>query len=288
MVQIADKRRKEEPMARTVIGLFETFAAAQSAVQDLVDSGFDRNQVSLVANDSRGEYRSVRAVSDDSASEGAGTGAVSGGLIGGVLGLLVGLGALAIPGIGPVLAAGPLAAAVGSVAAAAGTAAAGAGIGAAAGGILGALIGAGVPEDEAHAYAEGVRRGGTLVSVSAGDEQAEIAERIMARSGAVDIDARRREWRSAGWERFEPGAGIWEENTRLGTTRGTASGEATGAALGTPASPGEMVVGGAMGTLTGAGIGAPPDSAAERAAEQIEQDDPANAERSRRQQDPAP
>jgi hypothetical protein len=114
---------------------------------------------------------------------GAGIGAV----VGGLGGLLVGLGALAIPGIGPVLAAGPLAAALGALA--------GAGIGAAAGGLIGAMVDMGIPEDQAELYSEGVRRGATLVIVRASDERAEDAVRIMNQFNPIDINRRSEEWR---------------------------------------------------------------------------------------------
>src|SRR5262245_5552234 len=133
-------------MAKTVVGLFDTAAEAQSAVQDLVNSGFERNDISLIATDARGEYAREVGGTGSSAGEGAAAGAVGGGVLGGVLGLLVGAGALAIPGIGPALAAGPLAAALGSAGAGA---LVGAGVGAATGGIIGALVGAGIPEEDA-------------------------------------------------------------------------------------------------------------------------------------------
>jgi hypothetical protein len=276
-------------MARTVIGVFDTVQAAEATIQDLADKGIDRSHISIVANDAAGKYRDTKAVGESRAAEDAGKGAVGGGVLGGVLGLLVGLGALAIPGIGPVLAAGPLAAAAGTAAAAIGTAAAGAGIGAAAGGLLGALVGAGVPEEHAHVYAESVRRGGTLVSVHPeNDYQTDLAQRIMNENHAIDIEARRREWSSAGWERFDPEAGTWEERTRLGTERGPASGEATGAALGTPLNPGTMVVGGATGTIIGPGISGAPGTPDDVVNRQLEEDDPAYAERSIRKNDPAP
>lgn len=185
-------------MTKTIVGLFDTFGEAQSVVQDLVDGGFDRSRISVVANDSKGEYANS-GDGHSEAADGAGAGAVTGTVAGGVLGLLVGVGALAIPGVGPVLAAGPLAAALGSTAL-------GAGIGAAAGGLLGGLIGAGVPEDDANYYAEGVRRGGTLVTVSSTDELADSAYDIMQRHGAVDIDERGAEWKSSGWSRFDNNA----------------------------------------------------------------------------------
>jgi hypothetical protein len=190
-------------MARPIVGLFESHAHAQQAVNDLTASGVRREDISLIASDTRGEYS--RSVNDEAQTgEGAVTGAVGGGVLGGLVGLLIGVGALAIPGIGPIVAAGPLAAALG---AAGTTAAVGAGIGAASGGLLGALVGAGIPEDEAHLYAEGVRRGRTLVSVSTNDASSGTIAGILQRNGAADINALGSEWRQSGWSRFDPDAG---------------------------------------------------------------------------------
>jgi hypothetical protein len=98
-----------------------------------------------------------------------------------------------------VLAAGPLAGAIGTITAAAGATALGAGIGAAAGGLLGGLMGAGVPEEDARAYVEGVRRGGTLLTVNASDVEADDVREIMVRNGAIDMGRRADEWRAGGW-----------------------------------------------------------------------------------------
>jgi hypothetical protein len=259
-------------MAKTVIGLFDTFSEAQSVVQELVNSGFSRNDISLLANDARGEYANMRTVGDEggSAAEGAGAGAVGGGVLGGVLGLLVGVGALAIPGIGPVLAAGPLAAALGTAGA---STLVGAGIGAAAGGVIGALVGAGIPEEDASFYAEGVRRGGTLVMVKSSDEMAQSAYDIMRRYGAVDVDERSGTWRQSGWDRFDPNAkpytgstdidDKWARSSKLGTAGGTVAGAATGAAIGSVGGPVGTAIGGVAGAVTGAGIGAAGDVAGE-------------------------
>ena len=185
-------------MAQTIAGLFDTRNEAQRAVQDLIDNGVRANDISIVAQDEHGEISRARG---DEAADAAGTGAVSGGLLGGALGLLVGIGALAIPGIGPVIAAGPLAAAIGS--AGAGTLV-GAATGAAAGGLLGALVGAGIPEEEAHVYAEGVRRGGTLVTVSSNDVTASTITTILRNNGSVDTERRSGDWRRSGWNQFDP------------------------------------------------------------------------------------
>jgi uncharacterized protein (TIGR02271 family) len=182
-------------MAKTVIGLFDSMSEAREVVQELIHSGFRSDDISIVSREN-GEYVTERG---EDRTSGAAMGAGAGAAVGGLGGLLVGLSALAIPGVGPVIAAGPLA-----------TTLAGAGVGAAAGGILGALTDLGVPEQEAHYYAEGVRRGGALVSVETDDHMAERAAEIMGRYGAVDIDARVKHWREGGWTRFDPNTGPYE------------------------------------------------------------------------------
>ena len=180
-------------MARTIVALFETADEAQAAVEDLIASGVSVDAISLVVADIRGEYRTYTGAGETKAKEVAATGAISGGVLGGLLGLLVGIGALAIPGIGPVVAAGPLAATL-----------LGVGVGAATGGLIGALVGLGIPEEDANIYAEGVRRGGALVAVRTDDVLADRVKDIFARHHPVDIKARAAEWRQAGWERFDP------------------------------------------------------------------------------------
>jgi uncharacterized protein (TIGR02271 family) len=135
----------------------------------------------------------------DDTAKGAGIGAA----IGGLGGLLLGLGALAIPGIGPVIAAGPIAAAL-----------AGAGIGAVTGGIIGALVDLGIPEESAHVYAESVRRGNVLVAAQVEDMRADEATRIMERSGLIDIERESQSWRSSGWNRFDDSDTSYMDTTR--------------------------------------------------------------------------
>ncbi|HXE56620.1 MAG TPA: hypothetical protein VNK43_01350 [Gemmatimonadales bacterium] len=163
-----------------VAGLFPDRTGAEAAIRALKSVGFTDAEigVALRDRDERGEL--IQEAGGTKVGQRAATGAVSGGVLGGVLGLLVGVGALAIPGIGPVVAGGALASAFGVVG---GTAAAGAGIGAATGGILGALIGMGIPEEEARRFETGVRAGGILLTVRAGGRSAEAAE-IMERYGA--------------------------------------------------------------------------------------------------------
>jgi uncharacterized protein (TIGR02271 family) len=110
------------------------------------------------------------------------------------------LGALAIPGIGPVIAAGPLAAAL-----------AGAGVGAVTGGIIGALIDLGVPEESAHVYAESVRRGNILVAAQVDDNRVQEATRIMQHANLIDIEREATGWRASGWSRFDDSATTIDE-----------------------------------------------------------------------------
>lgn len=174
---------------RTVTGLFDTYDHAASAVRSLKDAGIASDDISVVANNASG---TVHEHIDDDEGGGAATGAGLGVATGGGIGLLAGLGALAIPGIGPVIAGGWLL-----------TTAVGAAIGLATGGIVGALLKAGVSEDDAHVYAEGIRRGGTLVTARVDDARAEAADAILRNSNGVDIAARRTEYASEGWDRFD-------------------------------------------------------------------------------------
>ncbi|RYE09234.1 MAG: hypothetical protein EOP22_09950 [Hyphomicrobiales bacterium] len=177
---------------RTITALFDTYDHAASAVRAVKDAGIASGDVSIIANNAGGDVPNDEIDAGESAAAGAGVGAVAGG----GAGLLAGLGTIAIPGIGPVIAGGwLLATAVGALA--------GAAVGGAAGGLLGALANAGVPEEEAHIYAEGVRRGGTLVSVRADDDRADTVAAILRNSAGVDIDARRRDYLAEGWNGFD-------------------------------------------------------------------------------------
>ena len=150
-------------MTVTISRLYDNHKDAQQAVQRLESAGVPHADISIVANNSDSWFNTDKKVDRDrdgvdDRAEGAGKGAGIGAGVGGTAGLLAGLGLLAIPGLGPVVAAGWLAAT-----------AVGAAAGAATGGIVGALTEAGVSAEDAHAYAEGVRRGGTLVSARVAD-----------------------------------------------------------------------------------------------------------------------
>lgn len=204
-------------MAKTVVGLFDERSDAEAAVRDLENIGFTHDHVSIVASDrsvgatgaTDSGYTMAAGETVDAAATGAGTGAVAGTAIGGTVGLLAGLGALAIPGFGPVLAAGPLIAAITG-------AGIGAATGAAAGGLIGALTEAGVPEEHAGYYEEGVRRGGTLVTVTTDDNRADLAVEVMNRHNVVDIERRSQEYRAAGYQTGAAGAASAEDNIDRG------------------------------------------------------------------------
>jgi uncharacterized protein (TIGR02271 family) len=180
-------------MAKTVVGLMDNHDQAQAVIRDLTSScGCERSDIGLMTRGSAGE--AATDVERDQHVAGAARGASAGAVFGGLLGLVASAASLTVPGLGPLLAAGPLASALG-----------GAGIGLVAGGIIGGLTKLGVPEEEAHYYAEGVRRGGTLLTVHARDDAAaECAAEVMRRHVSTDIDERAAQWKQQGWSgRFE-------------------------------------------------------------------------------------
>lgn len=181
---------------RTVTGLYDNYDDARSAVKALENAGVPSDDISIVTNKANG----VDVEGQGShAAEGAGAGAGVGAVAGGAGGLLTGLGMLAIPGVGPVVAAGWLAAtAAGAVA--------GAVAGGAVGGIVGAMVKEGVPEDEANFYAEGIRRGGSVVTAKIDDSQVASAQSILSQSRPVDYSARRASYQEQGWNRFDESA----------------------------------------------------------------------------------
>jgi len=182
-------------MTTTLSSLYDDYSDATRTVQELEDAGIPHADISMVANRAASGY-----VEEPShAGAGAGTGATVGAVLGGGAGLLAGLGMLAIPGVGPVVAAGWLVAtAVGAVA--------GGGVGAASGGIIGSMTSAGVDERDAHVYAEGVRRGGTLVTARVPESQEATVAAIMRRNNPVDPTVRGTDYRNAGWTRFDESA----------------------------------------------------------------------------------
>lgn len=190
-------------MTITISALFDDYSTATRAVRDLEAAGLPSDDISIVANNADDWYRrdgDKRPTVDrdrdgvDDRVEGAEAGAGIGATVGGVVGLLAGLGLLAIPGIGPVVAAGWLA-----------STAAVAAVGAAGGGLIGALTQSGVSEKDAHVYAEGVRRGGTLVTARVPEADRGKYEGILSRS-AVRLHEREMAYRDSGWTRYDPAA----------------------------------------------------------------------------------
>lgn len=223
---------------KTIVGLYDNMHDAEEVITDLVQAGFDRSDISLMAADRWaddvgaatstgatvvGATQGGAVMAGPGAMSGANgttmtpdddivaptgdqlvsdvtTGAVTGVVVGGLTGVLLGLGVLAIPGFGPVLAAGPLVAGL-----------AGAGLGAAVGGLVGALVSWGVPPEEAELYAESVRRGSILVGVKTPDERAQQAVNVMNNHGPVDVERRSEYWRSSGWAGYDPDAPAWSD-----------------------------------------------------------------------------
>ncbi|HEY9011272.1 MAG TPA: hypothetical protein VIN06_09655 [Devosia sp.] len=184
-------------MTTTISRLYDRYSDAEQAVTRLESAGVPHSDISIVSNNSDNWYGSRSGKVDrdrdgvDDRAEGAGTGAGIGAGVGGAAGLLAGLGLLAIPGLGPVVAAGWLA-----------STAVGAAAGAATGGIVGALTEAGVSREDASRYAEGVRRGGTLVSAKVPDtDRARLDALLHDRS--VNLLERSTAWQKAGWSDFD-------------------------------------------------------------------------------------
>ncbi len=171
----------------TVVGLFRDQPSAERAIQSLKAAGFPERQIGVAVRD-RAQQEAITEGTGTQAAEGAATGAMSGGVVGGVIGLLAGVGALAIPGIGPIIAGGALASTL-----------AGAGIGAAAGGLLGALVGMGIPEEDARHFERGFQEGGVLVTVQAGARGTEA--RQVLHDSEADLGSMGRDFTSEGADR---------------------------------------------------------------------------------------
>lgn len=200
-------------MSKTITRLFDDYSDATAAVRALESFGIAHDDISIVANNAHGHHHTdghmdgrADGRADDRADDrnvddhgDVSRGTSTGALLGGTGGLLAGLGLLAIPGLGPIVAAGWLAAT-----------AVGAGIGAiggaATGSLVGALKNAGHTEEDANVYSEGVRRGGTLVSARVADDQAADAEAVLDRNKSVDASTRGSAYRQSGWTAFDADA----------------------------------------------------------------------------------
>ena len=165
-------------MAQTVVGLIENASEAERTVEELLRSGFERKHIGIISPEIGKEAAAALA------------GGSRGMVYGGLGGMLLGAIALAIPGIGPVIAAGPVLPLLGAV------------FGAIAGGLIGGLTSKEIPETDAHFYAEGLRRGGTLIIISAeNDGLAQSARETMKQHGAVEVQERVEQWAKKGWNR---------------------------------------------------------------------------------------
>ena len=207
-------------MSKTITRLFDNITDAKSSVSELESICIPHTDISIVGSSPEPGWTGRKdmtgheiaghnsmteapaaggVVSAHDAGKDAGTGAKLGGVVGGGAGLLAGLGMLAIPGIGPVVAGGWLiSTVVGAVV--------GAAAGGAAGSLVGSLIQAGVSENDAHVYAEGVRRGGALVSARVDEQRQAEAEAALQRFRGVDAETRGADYRASGWASFDPEA----------------------------------------------------------------------------------
>ncbi|OMF96164.1 hypothetical protein BK146_15015 [Paenibacillus sp. FSL R7-0333] len=173
-------------MNKKIVGVFHTEHEASRAIEDLKAHGFLTEDISVIARNKR----DVEAINDETGTkvpEGLATGAATGGLLGGVTGLLAGIGALAIPGIGPIIAAGPIAATLTGVAVGAGT-----------GGLVGGLIGLGIPEDEAASYDNYVDEGRILVMVDADISREKDVYTVFRNHNSANADRYMRDAGTAG------------------------------------------------------------------------------------------
>src|SRR5579862_9418950 len=162
-----------------VFGIYSTRVSVENAADSLVKAGFPTSDVSVLMPESLGGPKDMGTEKATKAPEGATAGVTAGGLIGGTLGVLAGVGLLAIPGLGPFIAAGPIMAGL-----------AGLGVGGAVGGFTGALIGMGIPEYEAKKYEGRLKKGGILFTVHCDtSDQIKRAKEIMERTGGEDISS---------------------------------------------------------------------------------------------------
>ncbi len=186
-------------------GIYANRAQAEQATDRFLASGFSNQDISVLMADKEGSQQFAHE-KNTKAPEGAATGVTAGGVVGGTLGLLAGFGALAIPGVGPLIAAGPIMAGL-----------AGLGIGGAVGGLIGALVGMGIPEYEAKRYEGRVKDGGILLSVHCDtSEEISRAKDLLRATGAEDI--------SSSGEKSVSSHGVEDDRVNTSTTRSTPMG----------------------------------------------------------------
>lgn len=186
-------------MHHTIIALYHSLEDARAATDELARGGYRREQISLIAQDAGSKYASFQAQAHPEAQQASDmadatmTGAGTGVMLGTALGLLVAGAALTVPGLGPIIAAGPVATLLA-------TTGAGALAGAAVGSAVGALTAMGVPDEDAALYAEGLRRGGALLTLQAPAAQVAPLTALLKRHDPIDIDEAGARWRAQGWD----------------------------------------------------------------------------------------
>jgi hypothetical protein len=191
-------------MTQTLTHVYADYSSAEQAVRELKGAGLGDSHIGIVASNADGWHKPGAASVDpkhdkdrdgkDDRSEGAATGSGLGAIAGGAAGVAAGLGMLAIPGVGPVVAAGWLASlAAGSVA------------GGAAGGIIGALVESGTSKENAALYAEAVRRGGAIVTAKVPDDEATKYKAILSKND-FDVSTRESAYRNSGWKGYDASA----------------------------------------------------------------------------------
>lgn len=186
----------------TIVAVYDDFDSANKAIQDLTNDGISRDDIGLAVNNGerKGEYSNIEKNVDQYEDVTGAQGGLFGAVTGGLAGAAVMLTAIVIPGVGPLIAAGPLVALLGGAAGAAigGTA------GAISGGVAASLIHLGISDDEAEYYAEAIKRGNALLTVTARDEnQASLISDILRRYEPVNLKRRVNEWREKGWQGFD-------------------------------------------------------------------------------------
>jgi hypothetical protein len=196
-------------MTKTLTRVYDDYASADATVRELKDAGLGDSHIGIVASNADGWHKPGGGNVDpshdkdrdgkDDRAEGAAAGSGIGAVAGGAAGIAAGLGMMAIPGIGPVVAAGWLAAL-----------AAGAVGGGVAGGLIGALVESGTSKENAELYAEAVRRGGAIVTAKVPDDEQTKFAAIMDRL-AFDVAARETAWRSSGWNGYDPSAPAYDQ-----------------------------------------------------------------------------
>lgn len=166
-------------MVKAVVGVFRSEDRAKEAITELKRQGFDEREISLIARENKGRGGGEGAGAGENESftmseQNVGDGAITGGAIGGIAGLLAGAGAMLIPGVGPIIAAGPLAAFL---------------TGIVGGGLVGGLVDFGIPEERGRHYEERVKRGDILVTLKAGEDETSKIASVLKRFGAEDVES---------------------------------------------------------------------------------------------------